>query len=119
MVKVASLTPRLPQERRERPSEERACDELPSKPEPISRTVEIEYSPQARAEGVEGRLVLRLTIAADGTVECVEVASGVHPALDAMAVAAVKQWRFRPARACGRPVGGGIYTLARKFELVD
>jgi protein TonB len=97
---------------------EEACDEEPSKPEPIFK-VEIEYPPSARAEGIEGRLVLRVFVAADGTVSKVDVVSGVDPTLDAGAVASVLRWRFKPSRRCGKPMEGGVYTLARKFELGD
>jgi TonB family protein len=97
---------------------EENCDEAPSKPEPVFK-VEIEYPPSARAEGIEGRLVLRVFVAADGTVSKVDVVSGVEPGLDAGAVASVLKWRFKPSRRCGKPVEGGVYTLARKFELGD
>jgi len=99
-------------------SSEENCDEAPSKPEPIFK-VEIEYPPSARAEGIEGRLVLRVFVAADGTVSKVDVVSGVEPGLDAGAVASVLKWRFKPSRRCGKAVEGGVYTLARKFELGD
>lgn len=97
---------------------EESCDEVPSKPEPIFK-VEIEYPPSARAEGIEGRLVLRVFVGADGTVSKVDVVSGVEPGLDAGAIASVLKWRFKPSRRCGKPVEGGVYTLARKFELGD
>ena len=101
------------------PPEEDRCTEAPTRPEPLVRPTDIEYSAQARADGVEGRLVLRLFVAADGTVIKVEVLSAVEPALDAAAIAAVKTWKFKPALACGKPVSGGVYTLARRFELGD
>jgi outer membrane biosynthesis protein TonB len=49
----------------------------------------------------------------------VAVVTGVDPALDAAAIATVKTWRFRPALACGKPVAGGVYTIARRFVLGD
>jgi protein TonB len=94
------------------------CNEEPTKPEPIFKQ-EIEYPAQARADGVEGRLVLRLQIGADGSVTHVDVVSSVEAALDAVAIATVKKWRFKPAMRCGKPVAGGVYTLARRFELGD
>jgi protein TonB len=94
------------------------CKEEPTKPEPIFKE-EIAYPAQARADGVEGRLVLRLTIGADGSVSKVEVVSSVEAALDAAAIVSAKKWRFKPAMRCGRPVAGGVYTLARRFELGD
>jgi periplasmic protein TonB len=94
------------------------CTEPSTKPEPVVKTA-IEYTTQARADGVEGRLVLKVTVAADGSVSDVNVVSSVEPSLDAAAVAAVKQWRFKASTRCGRSVAGGTYTLARRFELGD
>jgi len=95
-----------------------ACTEPPGKPEPTLKT-DIEYTEEARAAGVEGRLVLEVTVDADGNVTAVKVVNGVDPALDAAAIATVKTWRFKPAMACGKPVAGGTYRIARRFELGD
>jgi protein TonB len=99
-------------------AEEGPCHEEPSKPEPVFKT-EIEYTARAKADGIEGKLKLKLVVGRDGSVVSVEVLAGVSPELDAAAVEAAKKWRFRPAMACGRPVAGGSYVLARKFELGD
>jgi protein TonB len=116
-VKVASVSPDAPR-RRIGHEAEAPCDEEPTRPEPVFKP-EIEYTASARAEGIEGRLVLKLTISADGSVADVEVVSGVNEALDASAIATVKRWRFKPAMKCGRPVAGGVYKLAQRFELTD
>jgi protein TonB len=100
------------------PPEGAACPEPPGKPEPTMRT-EIEYTEEARAAGIQGRLVLVVTVDADGAVTDVKVVAGVDPALDAAAVATVKTWRFKPALACGKPVAGGTFKIARRFELGD
>lgn len=122
-TKVASFDP-MPRRRRGRdlgpgdPVAEERCTEEPSKPEPLFKT-EIEYTATARAEGIEGKLKLKLIVGEDGSVLSVVVLASVSPELDAAAVAAVKQWRFKPAMACGKPVAGGTYVLARRFELGD
>ena len=95
-----------------------ACTEPPGKPEPRAKT-DIEYTEEARAAGVEGRLLLEVTVDADGNVTAVKVLTGVDPGLDAAAIATVKTWRFKPAMACGKPVAGGTYKIARRFELGD
>jgi periplasmic protein TonB len=100
------------------PTGEERCTDEPSKPEPVFKT-EIEYTAAARAEGIEGKLKLRVVVGADGSVVSVDVLSSVSPELDAAAIAAVKRWRFKPAMACGKPVAGGTYVLARRFELGD
>ena len=67
----------------------------------------------------EERPLLEVTVDADGNVSDVKVITGVDPALDAAAIATVKTWRFKPALACGKPVAGGTYRIARRFELGD
>lgn len=100
------------------PTEEQ-CLEPPTKPVPVSRPTEIEYTTQARANGIEGRLVLRIIVNKEGAVERVEVVNSVDSALDAAAIAAVKTWVFKPSQRCGKPIAGGTYMLARRFELGD
>lgn len=85
---------------------------------PTERPRTISYTEEARREGAEGRLVLRVAVSATGTVTRVELQSGVHPALDREAVAAVRTWRFQPARLCGQAVEG-LYRVARRFEIAD
>ena len=97
---------------------EAPCTEEPSKPVPVSKT-DLEYTVAAKTEGIEGKLKLRLTVAADGSVSDVEVLASVEPALDAVAVAAARQWRFTPALRCGKPVAGGTYVLQKRYELTD
>ncbi|MDB4979544.1 MAG: Ferric siderophore transport system, periplasmic binding protein TonB, partial [Myxococcales bacterium] len=94
------------------------CNEEPTKPEPTFKT-EINYSvyPQAQQDGIEGKLKLRFTISETGEVSQVDVLAGIDPGLDAAVVAAAKNWRFRPAMACGKPVAGGTYVFAARFEL--
>jgi protein TonB len=63
----------------------------------------------ARRRGQQGRVLLRLEVAADGTAARAEVvrSSGVD-ALDRAARAAVARWRFQPARRGGRAVGATV-----------
>jgi TonB family protein len=62
-----------------------------------------EYPAAARPEGVEGEVHLLLTLDARGSVTAAEPLTG--PAvLRAAAVAAVKQWKFRPVIRDGQPV---------------
>jgi protein TonB len=100
-------------------AEEDTCTEAPSKPVVLTRSTDIEYTQDARANGIEGRLILKIVVGADGSVEKVDVVSSVDPSLDAAAIAAVKTWTFKPAMRCGKPMGGAVFTLARRFELGD
>lgn len=98
---------------------EAECHEAPTRPLPLARPVAIEYTHKAQEDNVEGRLVLAITVGVDGFVTRVDVTSPVEPELDAAAVAAVKTWRFEPSLRCGKPAAGGVYTIARRFELGD
>lgn len=63
------------------------------------------YPPQARADGVEGAVVLQLLVGEDGRVEDVRVVSATPPGVfEAEARRAVRRWRLQPATFKGRPV---------------
>jgi protein TonB len=94
------------------------CNDEPTKPVPVAK-VDLEYTVAAKTEGIEGKIKLKLIVAADGSVSDVEVLQSVEPALDAVAVAAARQWRFRPAMACGKAVAGGTYIMTKTYELTD
>jgi len=61
------------------------------------------YPPDAKAQGVEGSVVLRALIGKDGRVEKLAVMSG-SPLLSGAAIDAVKQWVYRPYLLNGEPV---------------
>jgi len=65
--------------------------------------VEPTYPNQAQSEHVDGDVRLQVLVAADGTVRAVNLVSG-PPQLVAAAIAAVKQWRYRPTISSGRAV---------------
>lgn len=69
----------------------------------LVRRVEPDYPREARQQGIQGVVVLDVRIARDGSVEDVQVISG-QPLLVRAAMDAVKQWRFKPRAADGRPV---------------
>ena len=69
----------------------------------LERRVTPVYPPMARAQGIEGRVVLRGTVAEDGTLDGLKVVSGV-PMLARAALDAVAQWRYRPYTLNGKPV---------------
>jgi TonB family protein len=119
-VKVASA---ISESRTRRMQQEAAggdapCNEEPTKPEPVFKT-EINYGvyPQAQQDGIEGKLKLRFTVSETGEVTKVDVLAGIDPGLDAAVVAAAQRWRFKPAMACGKPIAGGTYVFAARFEL--
>jgi len=121
-VKVASALSeaRTRRTREEAGSADAPCAEEPTKPEAVVKTP-IDYTlyPQAQADGIEGKFKARLIVDASGEVSSVEVVTGVDPGLDAAIVAALQRWRFKPAMACGKPMAGGTFVVARTFELGD
>jgi protein TonB len=63
--------------------------------------VEPEYPSQAKSQRIQGDLSLEVRAAADGTVESLGlVRSSPQPA--GAAIAAVKQWKYRPVISAGR-----------------
>jgi TonB family protein len=69
--------------------------------EPIYQ-VPLDYPPAARANHIEGVVVLRALIDKEGKVKTLELIQGDPRLVDA-AMAAVKQWRFKPATIGGSP----------------
>jgi TonB family protein len=60
------------------------------------------YPAEARAEHVEGEVVLHATISKAGTIENVQVLSG-PPILMVSAIDAVRQWKYKPYLLNGEP----------------
>lgn len=67
------------------------------------------YPVVARAIHLSGTVRLHAIIATDGTVQSLEVLSG-NPVLLRAAVAAVRQWRYRPTLLNGSPVEVETYV---------
>lgn len=61
------------------------------------------YPAEAKADGVEGTVVVQFLVTARGTVGEVRVVRG-DPRLSQAVVRAVEQWRFEPGTYQGRPV---------------
>lgn len=74
-----------------------------SGPVPI-RKVDPKYPPDVMKENVEGEVVLYAIIRADGSVDDIQLVRKLDPRLDTNAVAALAQWKFRPAMRQGEPV---------------
>ena len=55
------------------------------------------------AGGIEGTVMIQARVMKDGTVGETKVVKSI-PELDAAAVEAVRQWRFKPATTAGQPV---------------
>ncbi len=74
------------------------------------------YTEQARRAGLEGEVLLEIVVGPDGEVSDIRVVRRLGGGLDDRAVAAVRQWRFSPARRLGAPVAV-IVEVAVEFTL--
>lgn len=64
-----------------------------------------ELAPQLRVRSLEGRVVLRVFVLADGSVARAEIErSSGQTTLDQAAVTSARSWRFDPARRDGTPI---------------
>jgi protein TonB len=76
------------------------------------------YPESARRRGIEGTVLLKMRITAQGRVEDVRVVrSAGYPELDESAIEAVRRWRFEPARHNGEPVVEEAVLLPVVFQL--
>ena len=82
----------------------------------LLREVKAEYTDEARRRGMTGDVLLEIVVRRDGSVGDVSVLRGLGAGLDQRAIAAVRQWRFDPARLRGTPVDV-IVEVAVEFTL--
>ncbi|HUK36704.1 MAG TPA: energy transducer TonB [Vicinamibacterales bacterium] len=70
------------------------------------RQVKAEYTDSAKAARIEGDVLMWAVVRPDGTVGDVVVRTSIDPThgLDRKAVAALKQWQFKPGTKAGTPV---------------
>ena len=75
------------------------------------------YSDEARKTKLQGRVILRVLVGADGRAKEVQVTHGLGMGLDENAVSAVRRWQFIPANDAARhPVASWI-TIETVFRL--
>lgn len=79
-------------------------------PPELLEPLEPEYPPQARRDRIEGSVVLRVTIEADGSVAEAEVIEPAGHGFDESARATALRTRYRPARRGGTPVRARVLT---------
>jgi TonB family protein len=68
------------------------------------RKIDPKYPPTLIKEHVEGEVVLYAVIRKDGSVDSIQLVHGIDEQLDANAMEALSQWKFRPATKQGAPV---------------
>jgi protein TonB len=94
---------------------EDACTEAVVKPKPV-QMARPEYTEEARAAGIEGKVRVELTVDATGVVRNVKVLESLGHGLDEAAVRAVEGATFEPASACGKPVEA-TFVVSIRFTL--
>lgn len=70
----------------------------------LLKEVKPSYPSDALSAGLSGVVWLEAVVETDGSVGEVRVKEPLYPSLDEAAVAALKSWRFQPARRDGKPV---------------
>ncbi|HEY3025449.1 MAG TPA: TonB family protein [Pyrinomonadaceae bacterium] len=80
--------------------------------------VEPKYSEDARDKKIEGTVILSATIDPNGLPQDIQVTKPLFPSLDANAVEALRQSRFRPYMKDGQPISKRI-TVEMHFSVND
>lgn len=87
-------------------------------PPRLLREVRPVYTEDARRRTLEGDVVLEIVVTRSGSVDRVRVVRGLGAGLDQNAIAAVRQWRFDPARRQGAAVDV-VVEVSVEFRLRD
>lgn len=74
-----------------------------SGPVPLQK-VDPKYPPTLISERVTGEVILYAVIRRDGSVDSIQLVRGIDEQLDANAIRALRQWKFRPGAKQGTPV---------------
>jgi TonB family protein len=86
---------------------EQAASQGDRKPRLLSHT-EARYTDDARAKGIEGKVVLGFNIDQNGIPQDIQVKQSLYPSLDQAAIEAVRSWKFEPAMKNGQVVSKWI-----------
>lgn len=75
---------------------------VPVSPPSVIEKVRPVYPAEARAAGIDGKVILKVVILFDGTIGNIEISkSSGGDDFDKSAIECVKQWKFRPAIQSG------------------
>ena len=73
-------------------------------PPKVLHRVEARYTREARANGIQGTVLIEVAVDETGKPDTVSVLSPIGFGLDSRAVEAVRQYKFKPALENGKPV---------------
>src|SRR5262245_65950638 len=68
----------------------------------LLKEVHPEYTAEAQAQRIEGRVLLAAVVLTNGAVDSITVDRSLDMGLDRQAVNALKQWEFKPGEKIGR-----------------
>jgi TonB family protein len=85
-------------------------------PPSIEKEVKPNYTPDALTARVEGSVKLECVVLPGGSVSLPRVVESLHPSLDAEALRALSQWRFKPGTKDGKRVAVRV-EIAMTFSL--
>lgn len=77
------------------------------------------YTPEGKAERIQGVVIVQAEIDESGRVADVEVLKGLPAGLTEAALEAIRQWRFEPARDASGEAIRVLYNLTINFRLAD
>jgi TonB family protein len=84
----------------------------------VVKEIKPQYTPAAMRARVQGTVTLECVVQPDGTVGDARVTTSLDPGLDAEAIKAARQWRFKPGTKDGKPVPVAV-ALELTFTLRD
>ncbi len=73
-------------------------------PPKVVEKSEPQYTDEAKAAKLEGKVVLSIVVGTDQRAHDIKVTKSLDEGLDAKAVSAIKTWRFQPGTKNGKPV---------------
>ena len=86
-------------------------------PSPLT-AISPEYPEAARQAGITGKVLVKITISAEGTVSNAEIVQSLREDLDHAAVKALTNTRWTPAQKDGKPVACEV-VVPIQFKLAD
>jgi protein TonB len=72
-------------------------------PKLLSKTAP-DYTQEAKDARIEGPVILKITVTAEGRADDIEVVKSLDPGLDLKAMDAITKWEFEPGTKDGKPV---------------
>jgi len=97
-----------------------ACAHFETRDAELVKEVAPDYPDNARENRVEGRIIIEYTISEEGHPVDVRIVESTPPGVfDAVAINAIHQWRYIPARRAGRATEIEEAEAVFEFRMTD